>query len=78
MENKVNRKKERIKRFKKIASRRTDLVLHYLSLLGNCSNKSAYSYNEDDVRKIFSVIDEQLRITKAKFKGRRNKSKFKL
>jgi len=78
MDNKAIRKKERIKRFKRIASKRTDLILHYLSLLSNCSNKSAYSYNEDDIRKIFTVIDEQLRITKAKFKRRKSKNKFKL
>ena len=78
MKNNINKRKEKQKRFKRIASRRTDLILHYLHLLGNCSNKSTYNYSETDIKKIFLIIDEQLRTTKARFKGGRFKNKFKL
>jgi len=78
MENK-NKKENRSERFKRIASKRTDLILRYLRLLGNCSNKSVYYYTEEDVRKIFSAIDEQLRITKSNFKSsKKRKKKFTL
>ncbi len=78
MNNKPDRRKEKREKFKRVASRRTDVVLNDLRLLGNCSNKSTYNYTEEDVRKIFVAIDEQLRITKARFKGKRPKKKFKL
>jgi hypothetical protein len=71
-----NSKENRNQRFKRIASKRTDIILRYLYLLGNCSNKSTYSYTEEDIRKIFSAIDEQLRVTKSKFKNGKNKKKF--
>lgn len=73
-----NRKETRTDRFKRIASKRTGIILHYLHLLGNCSNKSTYSYTNEDIRKIFSAIDGQLRVTKNKFKSNNNKKKFDL
>ncbi len=73
-----NNKENRNQRFKRIASKRTEVILRYLYLLGNCSNKSTYSYTEEEIRKIFNAIDEQLRVTKAKFKNGKSKKKFKL
>ena len=60
-------------RFKKLATHRTNEVLYRLKVLGNCSNKSFYSYTEDDVKKIFDAIDEQVRFIKAKFKKPKTK-----
>jgi hypothetical protein len=65
---KNEKNEDRAVRFKRVAERRTDAVLNALRLLGNCSNKSAYQYNEQDITKIFRVIEEQLRTTKVKFK----------
>lgn len=78
MKNIQNKKESRSVCFRRIAPKRTDYVLHYLHLLGNCSNKSGYDYTDDDVAKIFKAIDEQLRVTKARFKSGKNKKKFKL
>lgn len=79
MQNIKNKNENRSQRFKRVASKRTDSVLHYLHLLGNCSNKSTYDYSDEEIKKIFNAVDEQLRITKARFKGRKNgKMKFKL
>ncbi len=75
---KENKNENKSQRFKRIASKRTDVVLHYLYLLGNCSNKSMYSYSEDDIKKIFNAIEDQLRITKTKFKNNKGKRSFKL
>ncbi len=58
-------------RFKRVASLRTQKTLDGLRLLGNCSNKSAYSYSQEDTSKIFSTIDKELRRVKGLF----NKSK---
>lgn len=60
-------------RFKRVAAKRADRVLDTLRILGNCSNKSAYKYSEEDVNKIFRAIEEQLRITKARFQSQRRK-----
>jgi hypothetical protein len=62
-------------RFKRIASRRVKDILYKLRLLGNCSNTSVYSYAEEDKRKIFSAIDEELKRVKSAFDKHKNKGK---
>jgi len=54
-------------RFKRIASKRTNEILEKIRILGNCSNKSSYEYTEEEINRIFSEIDKQLKLTKAKF-----------
>ena len=54
-------------KFRRIASSRTKRVLDDLRLLGNCANKLSYEYSEDDIEKIFSAIDKQMKTTKQKF-----------
>lgn len=57
----------RHERFKRIASKRTNDILEKIRILGNCSNKSSYEYTEDEINKIFTEIDKQLKLTKGKF-----------
>jgi hypothetical protein len=64
-------------RFKRLATQRTIIVLKRLKVLGNCANRSAYEYTEEDVNKIFSEIERKVRETKAKFHFPKNKD-FKL
>lgn len=54
-------------RFKRLAVYRTNEVLKKLKVLGNCSNKSAYDYTEEEINKIFQEIDRTVKDTKAKF-----------
>lgn len=54
-------------KFKRIAENRTKRVLQYLRRLGNCSNKSVYSYSEKDLDKIFKAIQKELTRVKALF-----------
>ena len=54
-------------KFKRIASRRTQRILNDLRLLGNCSRKRTYSYTKEDVRKIFTTIERELRRVKSLF-----------
>lgn len=67
----------RAQKFKRLATYRTNAVLDKLRLLGNLSNKSNYEYADEELRKIFSVIESQLRVTKSRFTGD-SKNKFKL
>lgn len=63
----MEEKESRHERFKRIASKRTNDILEKVRILGNCANKSSYEYTEEEVNKIFSEIDKQLKLTKAKF-----------
>lgn len=65
-------------RFKKVAVQRTNKVINYIRLLGNCSNKNNYEYSEADVKKIFSAIEKELKLSKSKFEENQGKGKFDL
>ncbi len=56
-------------RFIRLAEARTNKIIDMVRLLGNCSSTSNYEYTEEDVRKIFTAIERELKITKAKFAG---------
>lgn len=56
-------------RFVKIAENRTNKILDMLRLLANCSNKSNYEYDEDDVKQIFTAIEKEVKTTKNAFLG---------
>lgn len=57
----------RQEKFKRLATQRTNAVLDKLRLLGNLSNKANYDYSDEDTRKIFKAIDNQLKNIKLKF-----------
>ncbi len=65
-------------RFKRLATIRTNAVLHRLKVLGNCSNKQLYEYDEKDLEKIFSEIEKKVRETKSKFHFSKKQDKFRL
>lgn len=60
----MNDKRER---FKRVATRRTNAVLKRLQVLGNCANRSAYEFTEEEANKIFSEIERELKLTRMKF-----------
>lgn len=63
--------------FKRIATKRTNDVLEKLRILGNCSNRSNYEYDEDDIKKIFSEIEKKTKEVKSQFSFKKN-NEFKL
>lgn len=65
-------------KFVRIAEARTNKIIDMIRLLGNCSNTSTYDYSKDDVKKIFSAIESELKIAKAKFDMSDDSTKFKL
>lgn len=78
-QNKDSGNESKEERFKKIAGRRTEEVLDKLRLLGNCSNNTNYSYTDEQVKKIFSNIDSEIRRIKALYnKPKRKRDKFEL
>ena len=56
-------------RFVRIAEARTNKILEMMRLLGNCSSKGNYEYSEEDIKKIFGVLEKELKNTKNKFLG---------
>jgi len=73
----VNKKETPEQRFRRIAEVRTNTVLDRLRILGNLSNRQMYSYSEEDIDKIFSAINKQIKEVRAKFNSRKEE-KFKL
>ncbi len=69
---------EKIERFKRVAENRTNRIIDQIRLLGNCANKSNYEYSEEDIKKIFSAIETELKETKKKFQARAKSKKFEL
>ena len=67
MAKEINKNETSEDRFKRLATLRTNTVLQKLKVLGNCSNRQAYAYDEDDVDKIFSEIERRVKEIKAKF-----------
>jgi hypothetical protein len=56
-------------RFVRIVERRVTKILDDLDSLGKCSNKKNYSYNDDDIRRIFGTIDKKVKDTKLLYKS---------
>ena len=56
-------------RFIRLAEARTNKTLECIRLLRNCSNKVNYEYTDDDVKKIFSILEKELRLAKNMFLG---------
>lgn len=72
-----NKDNARRERFLKIAEQRTNKILDDFRLLGNCSNKANYQYTEDEINKIFDLLEQELKLTRFKFKDKNN-NKFRL
>ena len=66
------KRKSRRERFLDVAEKRTVAVLKRLRLLGNCANKAAYEYTDEDIQRIFGAVEAELEEAKAKFRGRKD------
>lgn len=73
-----NTEENRDDRFKRVAAKRTNDIIHKIRLLGNCSNRSSYNYDEQQVNRIFSAIEQELKAAKARFTYTKLKREFKL
>lgn len=68
---------EKQEKFRELAEKRVNNAIKNIQLIGNLSNTSAYSYTEDEVRKIFRTLKEEINIAEAKFKSRGKNNNFK-
>lgn len=60
---------ERDKRakFVELAEKRANRAIKDLRLIGNLSNRSAYEFTEEDIRKIFRALQRELDGAKGRF-----------
>jgi hypothetical protein len=61
------RKEDTRSRFLRLANARVNKALKAVTLVGNLSNRSNYSYTEADVSRIFGALEGSLRGCKRRF-----------
>jgi hypothetical protein len=61
--------RDKRKKFVQLAEARVTRAIGQLRLVGNLSNRSAYEFSEDDVRKIFRALQKELDNAKSRFGG---------
>ena len=69
---------EKRKKFKELAEKRVNNAMKNIQLIGNLSNTRAYEYDEEDVKKIFKTLREQINLSESKFKSKDSNISFKL
>ena len=65
-------------KFKELAEKRVNNAMKNIQLIGNLSNTRAYEYNDEDVKKIFKTLREEISIAESKFKSKDSRGNFKL
>lgn len=58
---------EKRNKFVKLAEARVNRAIQDIRLIGNLSNKGAYEYDEDDVKKIFRALQKTIDAARQKF-----------
>lgn len=56
-------------RFKRIAEKRVQRVLDSIKSLSQCSNKRMYAWNDEQLKKIWNAVDNELQSCKASFEN---------
>jgi hypothetical protein len=61
--------RDKNEKFIQLAEARVARAIKDVRLIGNLSNRNAYSYSEEDVRKIFKTLLKELNSAKSRFGG---------
>lgn len=64
-------------KFRELAEKRVSNALKQIQLIGNLSNTRVYEYSEEDIKKIFKTLKEEICLSEAKFKSKGRNSNFK-
>lgn len=56
-------------KFVELATNRVNRTVKDIRLIGNLSNRSAYEYSEEDVKKIAKTLQRELDLMKQRFTG---------
>ena len=72
----MNKKEEKREKFKQLSENRVNSILLRLKILGNLANRSNYSYEKEDVLKIFQAIEKATREVKDRFLNKEKNNAF--
>lgn len=56
-------------KFKRVAARRANDLLERIRILGNCSNRTTYEYEPEDVDRIFTELEKALKACRARYQA---------
>lgn len=62
-------------RFVRLAIARVNKTIKSIQVVGNLSNKSNYSYTEDDVDRIFRALQNELKTCRQRFSNEKSEEK---
>ena len=60
-------KRDKRAKFVELAESRVNRAIKELRLIGNLSNRSAYEFTDEDIRKIFRALQKELDSSKGRF-----------
>ncbi len=66
-------KEDKHSKFLRLAKLRGERIIKDLQLIANLSNRNNYDYSDDEVRTIFSAIEEELKLAKSDFAKRKTR-----
>ncbi len=61
--------RDKRQKFVALVQARVNRTIRDIRLVGNLSNRSAYAYSEDDIRKVFRALQRELDAAKSRFGG---------
>ncbi len=61
--------RDKRQKFVELAEARVTRAIRDIRLIGNLSNRSAYAYSDEDVRKIFRALQKEFESARGKFGG---------
>ena len=72
--------RDRRAKFVQLANNRVNRALNDIRLIGNLSNKSAYEYTDEDVKKIVRALQREVDVMRGRFgsTGSAGESEFSL
>lgn len=59
--------RDKREKFIRLAEQRVNRAMNDIRLIGNLSNRNAYSFTDDDVKKIFKALQKELDQAKSRF-----------
>jgi hypothetical protein len=59
--------RDRRAKFVELATKRVNKAIGQIRLVGNLSNRAAYDFSDEDVRKIVKALQKEVDAVKAKF-----------
>lgn len=60
-------------KFLRLAKLRGERVINDLRLIGNLANRNNYDYSDEEVKAIFSAVEEELKLAKFNFVKRKTR-----